>query len=329
MASRTGVSELVIPRGSVGKLGRELGRGGQARVYLAPGLALPDAPGQLVYKEYKESSRPPAGGLRALVDKRNRLDAATRAKLDACACWPLRVVEDRGVVMGVMLRLIPPGFIQERVLPHTKVRKQSVREVQHLIVEPEMTRRFGMQCPTPEQRLVICRDFAAAVHRVHRMELVIGDINARNALYRVPDRPSVMLLDCDAARIVGSAAVVAQLNAPDWDPPEGPFALNQSTDRYKLGLFVLRCLAPGKLSSLDRDPARTAAVLDAQGLALLRAALGRVAGDRPTAQVWGRYLNQRIGGPQPIPPQRQAPRVGRPLKGGRRRDANGVWQPVD
>ena len=202
------MNELVIPRASVGKLGDELGRGGQARVYLAPGLPLPDAPGPLVYKEYKESSRPPAGGLRALVDKRNRLDPATRGKLDACACWPLRVVEDRGVVMGVMLRLIPPDFIQERILQHTKVRKQSVREIQHLIVEPAMTRRFGMQCPTPAQRLVICRDFAAAVHRVHRMDLVIGDINARNALYRVPDRPSVMLLDCDAVRIVGSAAVV-------------------------------------------------------------------------------------------------------------------------
>ena len=70
-------------------------------------------------------------------------------------------------------------------------------------------------------------------------------------------------------------------------------------------------------------------MLDAQGLALLSAALGRVAGDRPTARDWGLYLNQRIGGPAPRPPQRQAHGVGRPLTGGRRRDANGVWRPVD
>src|SRR5262249_44959465 len=196
----------------------ELGRGGQARVYLMPGLFLPDAPGPLVFKEYRNRSTPPHG-LRSLVAVRNRLDAATRTRLDALTCWPLRVVEDNGVVRGVVLRLIPPSFIQERILPGTGARKHDPRDVQNLIVEPGMARRLGMPCPTPQQRLTICRDFAAAVHLVHRLGLVVGDINPRNTLYRVPDRPSIMLLDCDAVRVKGSMSVVPHLNPPPWHPP--------------------------------------------------------------------------------------------------------------
>jgi hypothetical protein len=322
-----------MPRARLGELGTELGRGGQGRVHLLPQLSLPDAPGPLVYKEYHARSAPPHG-LSALVAKRNRLEPAERARLDARACWPLRVVEDGGSVTGVILPLIPDSFRQERVLPGTGRRTKGVREVQHLIVDPAMTRRLGMPCPSPAQRLVICRDLAAAVHLVHRLDLVVGDMNARNALYQLSGRPAVMLLDCDAFRIMGSASVVPQLNAPDWFPPEGPDALNQATDRYKIGLFVLRCLAPGKLSSIDRDPARADAALDVEGRALLRAALSHTPRERTTAQAWGRYFDRRATGRPPLPARvpGRIPTVASPQprpSGGRRRDAVGQWQPVD
>lgn len=310
------MTDLVIARAGVGALGPELGRGGQARVLAAPELALPDAPGPLVFKEYKETSTPPHG-LRALVAVRGRLDATVRTRLDALTCWPLRVVEDGGVVVGVVLPLIPPSFVQTRILPGTNTHTGDAREVQNLLVDPDMTRRLGMPAPTTAERLVICRDFAAAVHLVHRLGLVVGDINPRNALYRVRERPTCMLLDCDSVRIKGSVSVVAQLNAPDWEPPEGGGALTQATDRYKLGLFVLRCLGPGRMSSVSRDPARADAALDEEGRALLRAALGTAA-TRPTAQEWGRYLDRRITG-------RRAPE----RTGGLRRDAAGVWRRVD
>jgi DNA-binding helix-hairpin-helix protein with protein kinase domain len=324
--------ELAIPRSRVGTLGRELGRGGQARVFLAPRLKLSDAPGPLVYKEYR-SEAAPTHGLRALVAKRNRLSPEDRERLDACTCWPLRVVEDGGAVTGVVLPLIDTSFMQKRVLPHTRVRKVSPRDVQHLMVAPEMARRFGLPCPTPHQRLIICRDFALAVHRVHHMDTVVGDINPRNALYRIPARPAVMLLDCDAFRIKGTMAAVPQLNAPDWFPPEGPNALTHGTDRYKLGLFVLRCLGPGKLASVDRDPARADSALDAEGRVLLRAALSAVAAERPEAADWGHYLNRRIRG-QTVPAPRKPPNpaalpAALPPSGRRRRDAQGVWRPVD
>lgn len=326
------MTELVIPRSRVGSLGRELGRGGQARVHAAPVLTLPDAPGPLVFKEYRERSVPPHG-LRSLVAVRDRLDTAARARLDAFTCWPLRVVEEAGVVRGVVLPLIPSSFIQDRVLLHSKAQHQDPREAQNLLVDPALARRVGMPVPTAEQRLAICRDLAAAVHLVHRLDLVIGDINPRNALFRIPGRPSIMLIDCDSIRIKGSVSVVAQLDAPDWDPPEGSRAgLSQVTDRYKLDLFILRCLTPGKMSSINRDPSRADQALDAEGRAMLRNALGSTPAHRPTAQDWGRYIDGRITTrPRPAPSGTGAAptaTTGNPIRGGLRRDAAGTWRRV-
>ena len=319
------MSEVAVPLSLVGPLGPVLGSGGQARVSLAPALALPDAAGPLVYKQYREHSLPPHG-LRALVAMRNRLTPEVRAKLDARTCWPVRVVEDGGTVRGVVLPLIPDGFMRERLLPSGRMARGPV-EVQNLMVAPALTRRLGLPCPTPAQRLRLCRDFAAAMHLVHRLDLVIGDINARNALYRLDGPPHVMLVDCDAVRIKGSVSVVAQLNAPDWDPPARGELLTQATDRYKFGLFVLRCLAPGSMISINRDPSRADAALDADGRRMLRAALSADPPRRPTAQEWGRYLDMRLRAAPPEAPRRPVAMPPR-TKGARRRDPSGVWRKV-
>jgi DNA-binding helix-hairpin-helix protein with protein kinase domain len=327
------MNNAVVQRGRLGPLGVKLGAGGQARVFAVPSFTLPDAPGPLVFKEYKTESVPPHG-LRSLVGVRNRLEPEGRSKLDALACWPLRIVEDAGTVRGVLMSLIPESFIQERRRLGTGTRARDPREVQNLIVDPTVARRVGMPCPTPAQRLVLCRDFAAAVHLVHRLGLVIGDINARNALYQLTGRPGIMLVDCDSIRIRGSASVVQQLNAPDWEPPEsrpGRSELTQATDRYKLGLIVLRCLGPGSMASVGRDPSRVDSVLDAEGRSLLRAALGTEPTPRPTAQDWGRYLQWRITGRRPatVPPAAEAAYRAAPAPtGGLRRDASGVWRRV-
>ena len=201
--------------GRLGARGRKIGEGAQAVVYDAPALSLPDAPGPLVYKEYKPGQHPPQG-LRRLVKVRNDLDPAARSRLDQRAAWPLRVVEDGGRVHGVVLPLIPAGFLHTRVLPGTGVRKTSPREVQNLLVPPERARLVGMPVATVEQRLAVCRDLAAALHLLHQHNLVFGDLNARNELFQLGATPAAMLVDCDAVRISGSAAVVTQLDAPDW-----------------------------------------------------------------------------------------------------------------
>src|SRR5207244_1476584 len=101
--------------------------------------------------------------------------------------------------------------------------------------------------------------------------------------------------------VKGSAAVNKQQNSPDWDAPGGG-QQTQSSDRYKLALFVLRCLLPGRNASLNRDPATADAVLNSQGRQLMRAALTGPPNDRPPAREWLSYLRQQIG-LRPLPPR--------------------------
>ncbi|WP_086668808.1 hypothetical protein [Lentzea kentuckyensis] len=293
------MSSHTIGLSALGPLGPQIGAGGQAKVFLAPAITLDDVAGPLVYKQYKPDHVPPHG-LSAVVDKRLRMDVATRQRLDRCTAWPVRIVEQAGAVSGVLMPLIPGEFFEDRVLPSGQP-KNSLREVQHLFIDPDRARRLGMPAPTPAQRLLICRDLAAALHLLHRNDLVMGDINAKNEVFRIDGRPCVMLVDCDAIRIKGSSAVVKQLNAPDWDPPED--TLSQSTDIYKFGLFVLRCLVPASMGSVSRDPARANAVLAPEGRTLLRASLSRRPADRPTAQDWGRFFD----GQQPVVRRQSAP----------------------
>ncbi|GIF73920.1 hypothetical protein [Asanoa siamensis] len=290
----------------VGVLGPQIGEGGQARVFRAPALVLPDAARELVLKAYRPGHQPPHG-LRKLVAVRNGLLPADRDRLDGFAAWPLRVVEEGGQVLGVVLPLIHATFFVDRVLPGTGQRATTPREIQNLLIPPERALRIGMTVPDLAERFAVCRDFAAAVHFVHRQGLVLGDINACNALFRIGRRPTVMLVDCDSIRIRGNAAVVAQLNAPDWEPPERQ--LTQESDRFKFGLFVLRCLSTGDQMSTTRDPSRADAVLDQEGRALLRAALETAPGRRPTARDWGAYFHFHLTG-QRIPPTATSTRPG-------------------
>lgn len=286
--------ELEVDRATVGTPGAQLGQGGQARVFEAPDVQLADVAGPLVFKEYL-SGRAPRVGPQRLVALRNSADPVRRAELDARSAWPVRVVVDAGVVVGLLLPRIPDPFFHDRLLPSgTPVRHP--REVQNLFIGPDLAQNLGLPVPSPEQRLALCRDFAATVAFLHDdLRVAFGDINARNAIFRLDAEPMVMFVDCDAARRFGDMAAVPQLNAPDWDPPEGGDVLSRSTDLYKLGLFVLRCLTPGHGSSVNRDPEAARHVLDAAGMDLLRSAVDGPPGQRPSATQWVRYLRRSLG----------------------------------
>lgn len=295
-----------VPRSVLGTLGPKLGEGGQARVHAVPSLSLPDVAGPLVFKHYRPGHRPSAAGLEALVRRRMRMEARIRDRLDARAAWPVRTVEDDGQVCGVLMPLIPNDFFRTRHLPSGEPDK-ALCEWQHLFVDPERNRRLGMPAPTTRTRVLLCRDFASVLHLLHTNDFVVGDINAKNAVFRLNARPSVRFVDCDAIRVKGSAAVVAQLNAPDWDPPER--SLSQGTDLYKFGLLVLRTLCPGDGASLYRDPDHIRGVLDARGHRMLIDALGSAAARRPSAVDWGRYLDEALRtSPRPTVPTPAAPR---------------------
>jgi hypothetical protein len=281
----------------LGPLGALLGAGGQAKVYELPALSLPDVSGPLVYKQYKPG-RAPAHGMSKIIALRTRLltEPAKVTRLDASTTWPVRqVVDANGALAGLVLRRIPDSFMHDVRLPSGKVSK-SPREVQFLFIPPDRALRGGTPTPTPTERLTICRDFAATLAFLHgELNVAFGDVNARNAVFRLGEEPTVMFVDCDAVRVVGEMAVAPQLNAPDWDPPEGSDVLSRVTDRYKLGLFVLRCLTPDRNSSINRDPNEARGVLDVHGLKLLTAAIRGTPAERPSAEEWHRYLRRALG----------------------------------
>ncbi|WP_033430021.1 protein kinase family protein [Saccharothrix syringae] len=284
---------MTITPADLGALGDQLGKGGEATVFDLPDLALPDAPGPLVYKRYR--TPPESHGLRRVVASREALDDTGRARLDGLAAWPVRVVEEHGRAAGVVLPRIPAPFF-DRVLRNSGV-KHSLREVQNLFVAPDRALKVGRPAPDARQRLRVCLDFASGLAFLHEeLKVVFGDLNAKNAVFRLDARPMVMFIDCDAVRPAGVVAVVRQLNAPDWDPPGAERdVLSRATDHYKLGLFVLRCLTPGPQGSTNRDPGRAAGVLDAEGLAMLRRALGTDPAARPTAREWEQRLRRLLG----------------------------------
>jgi serine/threonine protein kinase len=318
-----------LHRAELGDLGPKLGSGGQAVVYLVPSLRLPDTPSALVYKEYKGNQVSPHG-LRAIVRVRSRMTPAAREQLNTLTAWPVRVVRDENGIRGVLMPLIPDSFFQDRFLPSGKADRHP-REAQNLFVPPTVAARVGMPSVSLGDRFAICRDAAGALAFLHEHGIVFGDLNAKNELFRLAPAPMVMLVDCDAVRIRGSAAVVRQLNAPDWAPPEGG-ALTQATDVYKLGLFILRTLSPGPQASISRDPGR-ATPLDRQGMALLRTTVAASARDRPTAADWLRYLRLRTPSRR-MPSMAARPPVPVPAtavqrtSGWRRDPRTGSWVPA-
>ena len=292
------MTEPELAVADLGRLGELLGKGGQALVFDAPDLTLPDAPGPLVYKQYRDGYAPRPHDMSRLVRLRTGLTDGDRDRLDGITTWPLRLVVDGAAVRGVVLPRIPASYFQPVTTPSGRPGTW-VREIQHLFVDPARSRRVGMPEVSPEQRLTICRDFAAALDFLHgpAMDVVFGDINAKNELFRLGAEPTVMLVDCDAVRKRGDVTGGAQLNAPDWEPPHTA-ALNRATDRYKLGLFVLRCLIPpGPQTSTRRDAGAAAGILDGTGMALLTSALADDPHSRPSAREWLRFLSRLLGRP--------------------------------
>ena len=168
--------------------------------------------------------------------------------------------------------------------------------MQHTFVAPDRNALIGMPTPTEEQRLRICRDLANVLAFLHSDDLKItfGDLKKKNELFRLDAEPHVMLIDCDAARVRGDMG--QQPNTPDWIPPTGEL-LSVLSDRYKFGLFVLRCLTPGDQGSTRTDPAAAAGVLDATGMGMLRDAITEPPKQRPSTLEWFQYLSRCLGEP--------------------------------
>jgi protein tyrosine kinase len=278
----------------------EIGSGGMAKVYALKSFYLPEAPShRWVYKKFRPEFRPiPLYGMNTLVQLLDGLAPQQRQAFDRSFNWPARVVvDDHDGAAGVILPLLPVEyFVDLRKSSGTTKRKAA--EMQFLFADRAYCTRVGIAYPDEQQRRALCRSLTYAMGLLDRADVVYGDLSARNVLFRVHPRPAVMLVDCDAVRPKGArSALGAQPHSPDWEPPEaiesrrrrdstGYTIQSKQTDRYKLGLAILRILTPGPGCSTNIDPVAARPLLPSKLYQLLQQSLSHDPAARPTARTW-------------------------------------------
>jgi hypothetical protein len=286
-----------IDRGSLGPM-TKIGEGGYGTVSRLDRFRLPGY-GQLAYKEFLAPTAADLANLEDLLQFHQNLTTQRRALLDDGAAWPLRRVTDNGGVIGFVMPLVPKGFFFQQKLPSGAVSRELLTS-QWLVSSTAKARGAGVGVPAADDlpaRLVLCAKLAHVLGVLHRDGLVYGDVSLNNALFAPGPPGRIMVIDCDAATRVGTG--YQQANTPDWVPPEisGGTRSHQdlATDRYKLALFVLRCLSPGDHASQAVDPERMVGILDDPGVRLMRAGVSGNRAARPTAKQWYAYLTDYLG----------------------------------
>jgi serine/threonine protein kinase len=239
-----------VKKTDLGTLG-ELAEGGFGKVYRVPDYHLPSDPEDLAYKEFTKEKAQQAHASQAAVAFRDGLSKADRADLDLYAAWPRAVVEEGGVVVGLLMPLIPDDFFCELIDDETGDRATMPREMQWLIASQAQRDAAEVDLPSVDkaQRLTLLAQLVYAVGRLHKRGWVFGDLSFKNAVFAV-DPPRMMLIDCDGAASVKDPRR-KQAHTPFWIPPEcekTPGAVyadiqDTVTDVYKLGLAILRCLS--------------------------------------------------------------------------------------
>jgi hypothetical protein len=209
-----------------------IGGGGQGRVYELGNS------GTLVYKGYYDPGRINDAAMTRLVRLRQQLPPADRRWVDAHFAWPMCRVVTAGWVVGFVMRRASAAYSWQDAAgyPH-------LTELQYLIRLPKPPWRQITQ-PTPAQRRRLAWALAEMTQRLHRLNVVIGDISDANLLWTVKPQPDMYVLDCDGLRIRGEAPILKQADTPGWtDPFQRSRVPGQDADLYKTALAIARILA--------------------------------------------------------------------------------------
>jgi hypothetical protein len=278
----------------------DLAKGGMAYVYDLSGFRIGEHPGwPLVYKRYKKVIRPvPIFGLESLVKMRDDWHPDQRKAIDRSFNWMVRVVtDDASGASGVILPRLDDSYFVDLRNSYGEF-KHRPAEGQFLAAGRDYYQAKQLPHPTFDQRIALCVSLAKGMGLLHRAEVVYGDLSLRNFLYRLEPTPSVMFVDTDAMRPKGAtSSFKLQPHTPDWEPPEALHAKkrgdgigfatqNFHTDRYKLGLAILRILADVPRAAEKRDPSIVRSLLPAHLYDLLHHSLHAHPADRPTAKTW-------------------------------------------
>jgi hypothetical protein len=286
----------IVDRAALGSL-ELIASGGFGDVYLVGQFRLPGNAGALAYKEFTSEHDLQARAVRMTVDLRDSLDHADRHMLDELSVWPQALVEnDSGLVCGLLMPLLPADFFTQLIDPPSGQRSNKPRDLAWLVASAAHRQAAGVDLPDVEltDRFVLLAQLCYVVAWLHRRGWVYGDLNLHNVAFALaPAR--IKLLDCDAAAPLRDTQR-RQGHQAGWEPPEDQTARDAgclqdtTTDVYKLGLAILRCLTPGKHASTRTSTRRLRGLLDPAGFRLVSDALSDRA--RPTARDLYCYLQQ-------------------------------------
>lgn len=259
--------------------GEELGEGGQGRVHVL---------GSDPSRAMKRFLQPvPVGEVefRYLV----RLGVAVRRHLTEVPVdfvWPERPSLDGDTLVGYIMPVISDDY-REPIAGKSRERRLYFAVPREGPFRPAVTPDF-------RARVALVRAIAHFLYVLHRLDHVYGDISWLNFLFRLDPQPTVLVLDVDAIRRIGSGSLLQQPDAEsrDWEDPTR-MDLGFDRDRYKFSLLAYRLLIARDLNSRPRltDAYATpddfdASVVDQRHLGALFARSAGSAGGRPSIAEW-------------------------------------------
>jgi hypothetical protein len=281
-------------------------RGGQGRVFRPERVPPELGAGPVVVKLYRRATPPAAADVLAtMVDWRESLPSAEKARLQRVAAWPLSVVSADRQAVGVVMQDVTRRYSVPFVMPSGR-RENVLLALEHLLGSDTYLQARGLDVHLDTvTRAQVAERVSAALAFLHRHAIVASDIAPSNLLVSFGAAAvSVCLIDCDSMVFRGRQAL-SSVQTGDWDIPAafGEPPRTRASDAYKLGLVVLRLFAR---SHDGRSVVPHLRSVPDELRDLLYRALGPDAANRPPAGEWQRSisgllarggLNERYPGP--------------------------------
>lgn len=206
--------------GRVIPLGRQIGRaGGEGSVFEIAGNP------QLVGKLYHQPPAPEK------VAKLEHLRALSTPRIQSFAALPTAVLYESGRARGFVMPLVRGKEIHQLFGPKERFVEFPTAKWDFLV-------RVAQNC-------------AAAFDEVHKLGVVIGDVNEGNAL--VSDDGLVKLIDCDSYQIATSSRVLTcDVGIELWTPPElqgrnfRGLVRSANHDLFGLAVMIFKLLFMGR-----------------------------------------------------------------------------------